>query len=111
MLVVYAFMNTALVSLAYPLTLAVMIYLEQPNFYIGVVSALLLNKIWISACASKVRANLDNPNFAYHEEMMQAAISDLKEKNCQEHAKLAAMPKLARIIGQVQAKKVKDLLA
>ena len=48
-------MNVCMMMFNYPLTLAVMIYLRQQGFYIGMIVLLMLNKILLSVFGAKVR--------------------------------------------------------
>ena len=55
MLKTYSTMNVCMMMFNYPLTLAVMIYLRQQGFYIGMLVLLMLNKILLSVFGAKVR--------------------------------------------------------
>jgi hypothetical protein len=111
MMVTFSLMNSTLILLTYPLTIAAIIYFKMPLFYIGVIAALILNKVPMSISGCKVRANLENPSFRHSDILLSKVYDDLREKSTLERARAAAMPRLARLIARHQAGKVHRLLA
>ena len=56
-------MNSSCVLINYPLTLALMIFIQDEPAYIAILILLWLNKILISFFGAKVRQHLINPRF------------------------------------------------
>jgi hypothetical protein len=56
-------MNSSCVLINYPLTLALMIFIQDEPAYIAILIMLWLNKILISFFGAKVRQHLINPRF------------------------------------------------
>jgi hypothetical protein len=64
MLTTYSNMNAVLVLVNYPLTIAFLIFEQEPATYLAIVCLLLLNKVGLSFFGSKVRQHYVNPTFA-----------------------------------------------
>lgn len=71
MMMAYSSMNSTMALINYPLTLFTMFFFKDQAIYIGILTMLFFNKMFLSFFGGKVRQHFKNPAYAYTYAKMQ----------------------------------------